>query len=351
MDTAAGAGERTVLEVSDLVVSFRGARRVGRADRRAVRAVDGISLRIDSAETLGLVGESGSGKSTTARAILQLVPAQSGSVAFEGADLRSAGRTGRRNLRRHAQMIFQNPLASLNARLKVGSIIREPLDIHGIGDGHARRRRVNELLELVGLPDDALDRFPHEFSGGQQQRIAIARALAPEPSLIICDEPVAALDVSIQAQILQLLKDLQRTTGVSYLFIAHDLNVVRHVSRRTAIMYVGKIVEEGPSVALFGAPRHPYTQALVSAIPVPDPSAEQGRTVLGGEIPSPANVPSGCRFRTRCRYARERCATEEPRLEEDCDGVSVACHFWREIAAGSHPPAGDAPASDVGFSV
>jgi len=335
MDSLVSAGERPVLEVSDLVVSFRGARRVGLADRRAVQAVDGVSLRIESGETLGLVGESGSGKSTTARAILQLVPSRSGLVRFEGADLRSAGRAGRRDLRRHAQMIFQNPLGSLNSRLKVGRIIREPLDIHQIGDRAARRRRVEELLELVGLPADAVHRFPHEFSGGQQQRIAIARALAPEPSLMICDEPVAALDVSIQAQILQLLKDLQRTTGVSYLFIAHDLNVVRHVSRRTAIMYVGKIVEEGPSIALFESPRHPYTQALVSAVPVPDPAAQQRRTVLEGEIPSPANVPSGCRFRTRCRFARERCATEEPRLEPASDGVSVACHFWREIADGS----------------
>jgi oligopeptide transport system ATP-binding protein len=355
MGSIAGVEDRTVLEVSDLVVSFRGARRVGLGEHRAVRAVDGVSLRIGSRETLGLVGESGSGKSTTARAILQLVPARSGSVTFEGADLRSAGRDGRRNLRRHAQMIFQNPLGSLNARMRVGSIIAEPLDIHQIGDRPARHSRVQELLELVGLPADAVSRYPHEFSGGQQQRIAIARALAPEPSLIICDEPVAALDVSIQAQILQLLKDLQRTTGVSYLFIAHDLNVVRHVSRRTAIMYLGKIVEEGPSLALFGAPRHPYTQALVSAIPVPDPSAQQQRTVLHGEIPNPADVPSGCRFRTRCRYVRERCAAEEPRLQPASDGVSVACHFWREIAEGSHKPAdgpaAGSPARGDGFSV
>jgi peptide/nickel transport system ATP-binding protein len=330
MDDIVSTGRAPVLEVSDLVVSFGGARRLRAAGR--VRAVDGVSLRIARGETLGLVGESGSGKSTTARAILQLVPAEAGSVAFEGTDLGSAGKAGTRLLRRHAQMVFQNPLSSLNSRLKAGTIIREPLDIHGIGDRAAREKRVTELLELVGLPAESAGRFPHEFSGGQQQRIAIARALALEPSLIVCDEPVAALDVSIQAQILQLLKDLQRKTGVSYLFIAHDLNVVRHVSRRTAIMYVGKIVEEGASRTLFAAPRHPYTRALLSAIPPPDPGVRAGRMVLHGEIPGPGSLPPGCRFATRCQYAVARCTAEEPRLEDTGDGVSVACHFWREIA-------------------
>lgn len=331
-------GQEPVLEISDLVVSFRGARQLGTARRVPIRAVDGVSLRIGKGETLGLVGESGSGKSTTARAILQLVPAEAGAVTFEGADLSSSGKTGTRLLRRHAQMVFQNPLSSLNARLKVETIIREPLDIHGIGDRDARKRRVTELLGLVGLPADAVGRFPHEFSGGQQQRIAIARALALEPSLIVCDEPVASLDVSIQAQILQLLKDLQRKTGVSYLFIAHDLNVVRHISKRTAIMYVGKIVEEGASRTLFGSPKHPYTRALLSAVPSPDPRVRVERTVLQGEIPSPARLPPGCRFATRCQYAAQRCTAEEPLLENTGDGVSVACHFWRQIENGTHHP-------------
>jgi oligopeptide transport system ATP-binding protein len=325
-----------VLDVRDLAVSFSGSRHLKR--RTPVRAVDGVSLTIGKGETLGLVGESGSGKSTTARAILQLVPAEAGTVTFEGTDLKSNGKEGTRLLRRHAQMVFQNPLASLNARLKVGTIIREPLDIHGIGDREAREHRVTELLGLVGLPADSTERFPHEFSGGQQQRIAIARALALEPSLIVCDEPVAALDVSIQAQILQLLKDLQRKTGVSYLFIAHDLNVVRHVSRRTAIMYVGKIVEEGASRTLFAAPRHPYTRALLSAVPPPDPRIRAERTVLRGEIPSPAQLPPGCRFASRCQYASSRCTAEEPALEDTGDGVSVACHFWRQIEDGTHQP-------------
>ena len=319
-----------VVEVRDLVVTFKGTSRRGLAQNRVIRAVDGVSLRIDREETLGLVGESGSGKSTTARAILRLTPIQSGSILFEGNDL--ASKTGMSLLRRQAQMVFQNPLGSLNARLKVGKIIREPLDIHRIGDPASRAKRVAELLDLVGLPEDTGERFPHEFSGGQQQRIAIARALALQPSLIVCDEPVAALDVSIQAQILQLLKDLQRATGVAYLFIAHDLHVVRHLCRRTAIMYVGRIVEQGPSASLFARPRHPYTQALMSAIPVPDPSVISNRTVLQGEIPSPSALPSGCRFRTRCPHAQEVCAAEEPVLQEAGDGVSVACHFWREIA-------------------
>lgn len=327
MSTEDGA----LLEVTDLAVSF-GVSRGGWAWTRGVlMAVDGVSLKIGRGETLGLVGESGSGKSTTGRAVLQLVKVAAGSVRFEGNDVTAAGAGGRKRLRRRAQMVFQNPFGSLNPRLKVGEILREPLDIHRIGDRGARGRRVSELLDLVGLPPDAAGRYPHEFSGGQRQRIGIARALAPEPSLVVCDEPVAALDVSIQAQILQLLKEVQRKTGVAYLFIAHDLNVVRHVSKRTAVMYLGKVVEEGPSLAVFAAPRHPYTQALCSAIPVPDPGAARHRRALKGEIPSAIEPPSGCHFRTRCPHARERCAAEEPLLEAAGDGVRVACHFWREI--------------------
>jgi len=323
-----------VLEVEDLVVRFKVAR-PGSWRRATVHAVDGISLHIDSGETLGFVGESGSGKSTTGRAVLQLVPSNEGSIRLEGTDLGSAGAEGRRLLRRRAQMVFQDPYSSLNQRMKVADIISEPLDIHRIGDRGSRRTRVRDLLDLVGLPSDALQRYPHEFSGGQRQRIGIARALAVEPSLIVCDEPVAALDVSIQAQILRLLKDLQRQTGVSYLFIAHDLNVVRHVAQRTAVMYLGKVVEEGPSATVFAAPRHPYTQALTSAIPVPDPDALRNRLVMHGEIPSPTDPPSGCRFRTRCPHARERCAAEVPQLASAGDGVRVACHFWKEIADAS----------------
>jgi oligopeptide transport system ATP-binding protein len=330
--------DKPLLEVIDLAVTFKGARSAGTRGRPIVRAVDGLSLTIAPGETVGLVGESGSGKSTTARAVLDLVPISGGSVRFEGTAVGSAGKDGRRSLRSHAQMIFQDPFGSLNARMRVGDIIREPLDIHRVGSGSARARRVAELLELVGLPADSVRRYSHEFSGGQRQRIAIARALAVEPSLVVCDEPVAALDVSIQAQILQLLKDLQRRMGVAYLFITHDLNVVQHLAHRTAVMYLGGVVEQGPTDALFAAPRHPYTQALSSAIPVPDPDAPRSRLILKGEIPSPTDPPSGCRFRTRCPFARDRCAAERPQLEPAGDGVSVACHFWRDIAAGTHPP-------------
>lgn len=322
---------KPVLQVSDLVVSYRGAR-TGLTRQGRLRAVDTVSLEIGRGETLGLVGESGSGKSTLARAILQLLPIESGTIMFEGADLSQARAETRRQLRRHAQMVFQNPLGSLNSRMRVERIIREPLDVHHVGDGDSRRRRVAELLEQVGLPSDSGRRYPHEFSGGQQQRIALARALASEPSLIICDEPMAALDVSIQAQILELLREVQQRTQVAYLFIAHDLNVVRHVSQRVTIMYVGAVVEEGPSDVVFNRPRHPYTQALLSAVPVPDPSAPGQRVQLEGEVPNPSELPSGCRFHTRCPYAKPRCATEVPRLQQTEDGASVACHYWPEIA-------------------
>lgn len=321
-----------VLEARDLVVEYRVGSRYRPSQRKVLRAVDGVSLRIDPGETVGLVGESGSGKSTLARTILQLTTPSSGTLHFEGRPLISGNRRQTRELRRRAQMVFQNPMGSLNARMTVGRIVREPLDIHRIGDRSSRRRRVAELLDLVALPSDAERRYPHQFSGGQQQRVAIARALAAEPSLVVCDEPVAALDVSVQAQILQLLKDLQESTGVAYLFISHDLNVVRHVTRRLVIMYLGAAVEEGPSEAVFSRPRHPYTQALIAAIPEPDPEYGRPRVTLRGEIPSPSDLPSGCRFRTRCIHARARCAAEEPAMETTEDGVSVACHFWREIA-------------------
>lgn len=322
-----------LLEVENLEVGFRVSRGSASFRPALLKAVDGVSMHIARGETLGLVGQSGSGKSTTARAILQLVAPTAGSVKFEDVELSGAGRSGQKLLRRRAQMVFQDPFGSLNPRLKVDQIIREPLEIHGIGDKSSRLRRITELLDLVSLPKDAAGRYPHEFSGGQRQRIGIARALAIEPSLIVCDEPVAALDVSVQAQILQLLKEVQRETGVAYLFIAHDLNVIQYISQRTMVMYLGKVVEQGPSRTIFNSPHHPYAQALSSAIPTADPDSSRNRLILNGEIPSRTDPPSGCRFRTRCPHARERCAIEEPKLEPVADGVSVACHFWREIEA------------------
>ncbi len=326
-----------LLEVNDLEVRFK-VSRPGSWRHSVVRAVDGVSFDIERGQTLGLVGESGSGKSTTGRAVLQLVPAHAGSIQLEGVDLATSRGKSRRLLRERVQMVFQDPYTSLNQRMRVGDIIAEPLHIHRVGDQASRRRRVADLADLVGLPTDSKNRYPHEFSGGQRQRIGIARALAIEPSLVICDEPVAALDVSIQAQIIRLLKDLQREIGVSYLFIAHDLNVVRHLSQRTAVMYLGKVVEHGASGSVFSNPRHPYTQALTSATPVPDPDSPRRRTVLQGEIPSPTAPPSGCSFRTRCPHARPLCADETPILETTGDGVTVACHYWREIGSSTPAP-------------
>lgn len=332
-------GPSGLLEVRNIVVSFTLPRRDLLGPRPVVRAVDDVSLDVSRGETLGLVGESGSGKTTTGRAILRLVRLSAGTINFEGTEVSGSDRGALQTLRRRAQMIFQDPYGSLNPRLAVSSIIREPLDIHEIGDGRSRRARVATLLDQVGLPSDAGSRYPHEFSGGQRQRIGIARALALEPSLIICDEPVAALDVSIQAQVLQLLDDLQRELGMAYMFIAHDLHVVRHVSSRAAVMYLGRIVEHGPSRGLFAMPKHPYTQALVSAVPLSDPVRERSRRriILRGEIPSPTDPPSGCRFRTRCWLREtlgnpEQCATVEPQLQDAGDGSYVACHFWKDLA-------------------
>lgn len=324
------SGREPLLEVHDLRVQFK-IRNRGSWRSSVVKAVDGVSMRIDAGETLGLVGESGSGKSTTGRALLSLVPVHSGTVRLGGSDLAVAGSQATRALRKQAQMVFQDPFGSLNQRMRVADIIREPLDIHRLGDKASRRRRVVELLDLVGLPSDAGRRFPHEFSGGQRQRIGIARALAIEPALVICDEPVAALDVSVQAQILQLLKEVQRRTDVAYLFIAHDLNVVRHLSDRSAVMYLGRIVEQGPSAEVFRSPRHPYTRALTAATPVADPDAPTEPLQMRGEIPSPMDPPSGCHFRTRCPYAQQRCSEEEPQLEGAGEGVMVACHYWQEV--------------------
>jgi len=299
---------------------------------QVVRAVEGVSFEVRRGETLGLVGESGCGKSTLARVITQLQPATSGRVVFEGSDL-TRMRGGRmRQVRRYVQMIFQDPFASLDPRMTVGEIVAEPIDNFGVAKGRARQQRVQELLRLVGLNPNFTNRYPHEFSGGQRQRIGIARALAPNPSFIVCDEAVSALDVSIQAQIINLLQDLQRELKLTYLFIAHDLAVVRHLSDRVAVMYLGKVVELADRTDIYEVPQHPYSRALLSSIPVPDPLVEQGREpiLLKGEIPSPVNPPSGCRFHSRCPIARVPgvCSEEEPLLEpHGRSGQWAACHF------------------------
>ena len=296
-----------------------------------VQAVDGVDFDLFPGETLGLVGESGSGKSTTARLILRLLPASSGTVHFDGENILAVPFRRLRRLRREMQIVFQDPYASLDPRMPVGAIVEEPLTIHRIAGRRERKRRVEELLERVGLGADAASRFPHEFSGGERQRIGLARALALRPRLIVCDEPVSALDVSIRAQILGLLAELQEELGLTYLFISHDLSVVRHVSDRIAVMYLGKIVEIAPNASLYGSPHHSYTQALLSAVPVPDPDTEAKRKhlVLKGDIPSPADPPSGCRFRTRCPRAEDICSEIEPELREVGPNHRAACHFAR----------------------
>ncbi|MCR0984349.1 ABC transporter ATP-binding protein [Roseomonas populi] len=302
------------------------ARQVG-----AVRAVDGVSFALHRGETLALVGESGCGKSTTARVVMRLIEPTGGDIIFKGQNVTNVGGAKLRALRRHLQIVFQDPYASLNPRLTVADAIAEPMAVHGIGDAASRRARVQDLLRLTGLRAFHADRYPHEFSGGQRQRIGIARALAVEPEVMVLDEPVSALDVSIQAQVVNLLGDLQQRLGLSYLFIAHDLAVVKHVADRVAVMYLGRIVEVAGKRDLFSNPRHPYTRALLAAIPRPDPSRRGQVTPLGGDLPSPLNIPPGCRFHTRCPAAQAVCREGDPPLREIAPGHTAACHFAESL--------------------
>jgi len=338
-EAASGGAPANLLEVRDLKVYFP--IREGLIVQRHigdVRAVDGISFSIARGETLGLVGESGCGKSTTGRAIIRLNDPTAGTISFEGTDIAGLEAKGLKSMRRRMQMIFQDPYSSLDPRMTAGGIVAEPMDIHSVGSPTERRARVRELLETVGLNPGYADRYPHEFSGGQRQRIGVARALALDPDLVIADEPISALDVSIQAQIINLLERLQDTLGLTYLFIAHDLSVVRHISDRIAVMYLGRIVEVAPSRELNRKPLHPYTVALLSAVPVPDPVVEsrRRRIILKGDVPSPVAPPSGCRFHTRC-WLREKlgnpeaCSTVDPETRYLSTGHGVACHFAEEV--------------------
>jgi oligopeptide/dipeptide ABC transporter ATP-binding protein len=344
--TAGEAGIVTaLLEVQNLVKHFVADRSMFGRPTAHVKAVDGVSFGVEAGKTLALVGESGCGKSTVSRLVLRLIEPDSGSIRFEGRDLLALDASQLRAFRRDAQIIFQDPYASLNPRMTVSQILTEPLALHDLVPAPHRRERVDELLRLVGLEPRFARRYPHEFSGGQRQRVAIARALAVEPKLVICDEPVSALDVSIRSQILNLLRDLQDRLGLAYIFVSHDLAVVKHIADRVAVMNLGVIVETADAQALFASPRHPYSRALLSAIPVPNPKAKRSRIVLQGEMPSALNPPAGCRFHTRCPYAIDRCRIEPPQLLTDATGHATACHRTAEL-----PPPDAAVLADNAFS-
>ena len=320
-----------LLEAENIVKHFVANRSVFGRPTASITAVDGVSFSVNAGETLAIVGESGCGKSTLSRLVLRLIEPDAGQLRFEGRDLLGLDADQLRAFRRDAQIIFQDPYASLNPRMTVSQILTEPLALHDLMPAVQRPERVADLLRLVGLEPRLARRYPHEFSGGQRQRIAIARALAVEPKLIICDEPVSALDVSIRSQILNLLRDLQQRLGLAYIFVSHDLAVVKHIADRIAVMNLGAIVETAPTQALFAAPRHPYTRALLSAIPVPRPQAKRSRILLQGEMPSALNPPPGCRFHTRCPSAVARCRAEAPELVPDADGHATACHRTAEL--------------------
>ncbi len=315
-----------ILEVKNLKKHFPIKGGVFGRQVNSVKAVDGLNFKVKKGETLGLVGESGCGKSTTGRTILRLLEATEGEVVFDGRDIHSLSKKELREIRKEVQMIFQDPYASLNPRMKVGNIIKEPLDIHGLAKGH-KREKVRDLLEKVGLSANHEDRYPHEFSGGQRQRIGIARALAVDPKLIVCDEPVSALDVSIQAQVINLMDDLQDEFDLTYIFIAHDLSVVRHISDRVAVMYLGKMAELADKEKIYSNPQHPYTKALLSAIPIADPTIKREKIILEGDVPSPIDPPSGCRFHTRCPVAEDICSQNTPVFEDKGEEHFAACHL------------------------
>jgi oligopeptide/dipeptide ABC transporter ATP-binding protein len=338
-----GGGHSPLLSVRGLVKHFPVKKGLLQRTVGQVHAVDGVSFDIAEGETLGLVGESGCGKSTAGKAILKLIDPTAGEVRINGERIDRLTRQQMRPWRRRLQVVFQDPYSSLNPRLRVRDIIGEPLVNYGVSGARELAERVEQLALKVGLRAEALGRYPHEFSGGQRQRIGIARALALHPSLIVCDEPVSALDVSVQAQVINLLGDLQSEFGLSYLFVAHDLAVVEHISHRIAVMYLGKIVEIADKRALFTRPQHPYTEALLSAVPVPDPEAAKQRIILKGDVPSPINPPSGCRFHTRCPYAFARCSNEEPEMREILPGHNVACHL-REVQPAMSVEAAAVPA-------
>ncbi len=340
--------EAPIIEAREVTRHFAGPTRLF-GKTAPVRAVDGVSFDIRRGETFAIVGESGCGKSTLARLLIRLLAPSSGSVLYEGRDISSLSESEMRDLRGELQFIFQDPFSSLNPRMTVGAIIEEPMQVHGISDSGERKERVRQLLGRVGLRAEHANRYPHEFSGGQRQRIGIARALASGPKVVIGDEPVSALDVSIQAQVVNLLEDLKEEFGLTLIIIAHDLAVIRHMSDRVGVMYLGEMIELGPTDALYDAPQHPYTQALMTAIPVPSPKARRMSEGLKGDVPSPSAPPPGCRFHTRCPHAQARCASDKPVLEASGDGRWVACHFWREIdrtdaGLGQEPPRDDAAA-------